>query len=345
MSTSCRTHLRRGLTWVEVIIVLGIIAVLVALLLPAVEESRSAARRTQCKNNLKQLGLALHNYHDTCRTFPPGFVLNTNGPYLGWGWGLQILPYIDCSPQYNNISSVFSDGLQSLPELSDLSRSPVYLCPSDENSSTLPHTLVSTSNVIDGVVTTATVDWKNRLGRSTYFGNTGYLQFDAGGIKHDAIGVPPTSEPFVNSASLGQLGLTYSPEHRYCDQQNFRGVFGQNSRIAIDDIKDGTANVFMVGERYSPANQSANSVGHGTWVGVPDCSTAAGLAISLGDTSVNSSSGMKKRAQTTGFGSMHHGGAHFLLCDGSVRFISEGIQTGLYRDLSTIDDGRELADF
>ena len=337
---------RRGFTWVELIVVVAVIAVLIALFLPAVEQAREAARRTQCKNNLKQIGLAFYNYHDTHKTFPPGFVMNTDGVYLGWGWGVQISPYIDCAPIYNNISGIFGNGLQAMPDLKDLGvHYPVYFCPSNIGSSVLAHTMVSTSPVVDGVVTPGTVDWSNHLGRSMYFGNSGYLQADAGGIEHDASGEPPSTEPHVNRASLGNIGTSSSMEHRYCDQQSFRGIFGQNSHVKIDDIKDGTSCVIMVGERVNPLNESAGSIGHGTWVGVPDCTTPTGLAMVLGDTSIRLNSGKRLNAETTGFGSQHVGGAYFLMGDGSVRFCSNNILIGLYRDLSTIDDGREVSDF
>jgi hypothetical protein len=129
--------------------------------------------------------------------------------------------------------------------------------------------------------------------------------------------------------------------HRYCDPANFRGVFGQNSLTKFDDITDGTASTLLVGERYTPKHDGPGAVGHGTWVGVPDCSTAAGLAMALGDTAVGLNTGARTRAETTGFGSPNVGGAHFVLADGSVRFLSETIDMAVYRDLSTIADGRE----
>ena len=346
MATSHVGLNRRGFTWVEAIVVMAIIAVLVAFMLPAVEQSRGAARRTQCKNNLKQLGLALHNYNDVFRTFPPGYVLNTEGAYLGWGWTVQLLPYTECSPLYNKLSGFFSDGIPSLTDHRDLIHNiPVFICPSDIGSPLVSHMIISTSRVTDGVVTPGTQDWNDGIGRSHYFGNVGYLQAEFGGIEHDANLPLPANEPHSNRGSLGNPGTSASSGHRYCDQTQFQGVFGQNSRVAIFDIKDGTSNVLMVGERYSPATESAPSVGHGTWIGVPDCASKAGLAMILGDTSLRINLGIKTRVQTTGFGSHHTGGTHFLMCDGSVRFISESIQIGLYRDLSTINDGRELADF
>ena len=350
--TTFQIHRRRGLTWVELIVVLAIIAVLVALLLPSVEQARGAARRTQCKNNLKQIGLALHNYHDAFNSFPPGFIVNPNGPYQGWSWSIHLLPYVDSGPIYTNISGRFGDGLQSLPDLKELKlQLAAFNCPTrpdapkDPHSGQIAHSIVSTNSVIDGVVAPGTVDWKEQLGRSTYFGNAGYLQAVAGGIPYDGNGGPPSIEPYVNAASLGFIGTRYSPENRYCDQTSFRGIFGQNSWVKISDIADGTSNTLMVGERYIPNGTASGTIGHGTWVGVPDCTRSAGLAMALGDTSIRLNAGLRSHAQTTGFASEHTGGAHFLLADGSVRFLSENIDIGVYRDLSTIDDGRSHSEF
>ena len=333
-------HRRRGLTLIELIVLLAILAVLVALLLPAVQQSREAARRTQCKNNCKQLGLALHNYHDTHNVFPPGYVMSVDGVYHGWGWNIMIMPYMESSPFYNNMTAVFADGLQSLPRPSELRyRHPSLNCSSDGvGSSQLEHALVCTKPVIDGVVIPATFDWKNHFGRSTYFGNAGYLQHEVGGLKPDASGEPPANEPFVNAGSLGNSGRTFSVPHRYLDQKNFGGVFGQNSRIGIRDMHDGTANVFLVGERYTPTHSQVGSVGHGILIGVPDCTTAAGLAMAFGDTSIKLNAGSRQRAETTGFGSSHTGGAHFLMGDGAVRFLTNDIDMKLYRGVSGISD-------
>jgi prepilin-type N-terminal cleavage/methylation domain-containing protein len=94
---------RRGFTLIELLVVIAIIAILIALLLPAVQQAREAARRTQCRNNLKQLGLALHNYHDNYQMFPPGNVSSSVG---GWGasWYMRILPFVDQAPLYNRLT-------------------------------------------------------------------------------------------------------------------------------------------------------------------------------------------------------------------------------------------------
>ena len=94
----------RGFTLIELLVVIAIIAILIALLLPAVQQAREAARRTQCKNNLHQIGIAIHNYHDTFRIFPPGHVTSVHYDVTDntmWGWAVMILPYIDQSPMYN----------------------------------------------------------------------------------------------------------------------------------------------------------------------------------------------------------------------------------------------------
>src|SRR5438132_1760143 len=106
-----RSRLKQGFTLIELLVVIAIIAVLVALLLPAVQQAREAARRSQCKNNLKQMGLAVHNYHDTFGKYPPGSVAPSpsggaaNPTTCYMGWGIALLPNIDQGPLYNQYNS------------------------------------------------------------------------------------------------------------------------------------------------------------------------------------------------------------------------------------------------
>ena len=103
-------HVRRGFTLIELLVVIAIIAVLIALLLPAVQAAREAARRAQCVNNLKQMGLAMHNYHDAVLAFPPGYIAASKfidgetDTSPGWSWASMILPQLDQTPLFSSIN-------------------------------------------------------------------------------------------------------------------------------------------------------------------------------------------------------------------------------------------------
>ncbi len=139
---SCRLGVRpqRGFTLIELLVVIAIIAILIALLLPAVQQAREAARRSQCKNNLKQLGLAMHNYHDTHRVFPPAAALPSGVTVDRYAWSVFLLPFADQAPLYNAIapngSAVPSATANSNRLRTVLS---VYKCPSDVGSPINPN--------------------------------------------------------------------------------------------------------------------------------------------------------------------------------------------------------------
>ncbi len=293
---------RAAFTLIELLVVIAIIAILIALLLPAVQQAREAARRSQCKNNLKQIGLALHNYHDTHRVFPPGWMTrittstyNDNRFGAGrYGWSMYILPFVDQAPLYN----IQNFSLNDVPNGSNTNKlnSPlsVYRCPSDTGKATGDKT------------------W----GVSNYAGNYG--------------SVTTAAHSFV----------------QFTD-----GIFFGNSNIKIRDITDGTSNTILVGEvsirQYGIANRS---LGAGTWPGLNQNKQWDMLTRSTAASSgINQSTGVSNTAQD-GFGSFHEGGAQFLLCDGSVRFISENIHSstgtnGTYQQLGARDDGKVVGEF
>ncbi len=292
--------------------VIAIIAVLIALLLPAVQQAREAARRTQCKNQLKQLGLALHNYHDTTvNSMPPGYINNiaVPGTYLFWGWNVMLLPQMDQAPLYSSLSSGtlnFNNGLGYLtgaaaPASTIQSNLSALRCPSD------PGQPATTISAIQGTPVS---------GGTAQFGRTSYL------------------------AVVGATAIASTP----IDTTTYGGVFGANSRRGLRDMTDGSSNSILVGERFTPTTPG---LGDGIWAGVTHNGTNTGQANALGDTSVRINNGMTAgvRPQTTGFGSLHVGGCHFLMGDGAVRFISENVDLLTYQRLSTVADGNVIGEF
>src|SRR5437879_4300140 len=137
---STRRRRRKGFTLIELLVVIAIIAVLVALLLPAVQQAREAARRSQCKNQLKQLGLAIHNYHESFNCLPPGntAAINTSGGFSRWGGvsvHTMILPNIDQAPLYNQYNFNMCGSYEGTNSAATLrqARVPIYRCPSDSD--------------------------------------------------------------------------------------------------------------------------------------------------------------------------------------------------------------------
>ena len=137
MRSPTKIRHRSGFTLIELLVVIAIIAILIALLLPAVQQAREAARRTQCRNNLKQIGLALHNYHDSFRAMPPGWIGVTSGAFdsfgiNGWGWSAHILPQIEQANLYNaiNFKINLSDATMNVVRSTTI---PSFRCPSDQS--------------------------------------------------------------------------------------------------------------------------------------------------------------------------------------------------------------------
>ena len=311
---------RRGFTLIELLVVIAIIAVLIALLLPAVQQAREAARRSQCLNNLKQIGLGLHNYHDTHNAFPPGWIganpatgaHDVNGPN-GFGWGTMMLPYIEQGNLYDQFRFSLSiiDNTTGTPTNKSLlaTKLSVFACPSD------PHEDTWEIEPEGGGTPIA------RLATANYVGLFGFQYVGA------------LSDP------AGDRDLHVCEELAPGQQCAGDGVFFHNSRITIGHITDGTSNTIMVGERASQVGSNVDPF-YSTWTGVvPDGEEA--FARVLGSTDHSPNGGM----HAEDFSSRHTGGAHFILGDGHAKFISENVDLLVFRAIGTRAKGEVVGDF
>ncbi|WP_339734223.1 DUF1559 domain-containing protein [uncultured Gimesia sp.] len=308
---------RRGFTLIELLVVIAIIAILIALLLPAVQQAREAARRSQCKNNLKQLAIALHNYHDTHSVLPSGLVDDPNDTSgvdgYGWSWGTMILPYIEQAPLYNNITpgpntvtDVLANDLQSL-------QTPLaaFKCPSAVDPELNSHWIFN-----DG-------SNDQNLAVSNYAGNTGWAytngtSVDRGGVffKNSAITLTEIYDGTSNTLLLGEKTLL----HPHSKNVLGGSVWAASNRTDLM----GTTGQYTdhVGCVFGGVHQSHALNGDPVAAGVDPAYTPLC------------------------FVSQHTGGVHFALCDGSVRFISENVdQVNLMRWLGQRDDKQVVGEF
>lgn len=328
-------RLRSGFTLIELLVVIAIIAILVALLLPAVQQAREAARRAQCKNNLHQIGLALHNYHDQANVLPPGWIGGMNGP-MRWGWGTFILPQLDQQALYDNLAGTmgmdangnsamgFSAVMSTLPQPGLLQTAlTVYRCPSD-----------SAQQTVDTPLANGYMVMMPPMANTTSFGRSNY--------------------PAVAGANVNWMMAPTT--------QTAAGAFSENSRRRFADFQDGTSNTFLIGERRSPQVYNGMYSGGDTiWAGVGCDSMPQGMALHAGDCNPGDKlnyqtnmapNGNMSPAPYSAFSSMHSGGAHFLFGDGSVKFVSDSIAQGpantlgsTYQNLATINDRQPIGEY
>lgn len=311
----------QGFTLIELLVVIAIIAILVALLLPAVQQAREAARRTQCRNNLKQLGLALHNYHDTVSKFPPGSISYTfTGPPVDeprrnfMSPLTMILPYIDQASIYNNLNFNLS-----------------YADPANA-----PYA----AHIITGFFCPS-------YGDERFCNEFGY-QANASGTNYSSTRKALTCYLGVSgyATSGGAVGLS-SPNSL---AESRRGVFSPNSSISIRDIKDGTSNTFIYGE-YRPS--IFRDMGWTTCYNERFSPWIRGLTLSgcgsvktayYGPNQIPPKSDSQNNDITiVPFSSQHPGGVHMLFADGHVSFISDFVDIQSWRQSASINGNETVS--
>ncbi len=336
---------RTGFTLIELLVVIAIIAILIALLLPAVQQAREAARRSQCKNNLKQLALGLHNYHDTHRSFPVGIMRSDNGSVQcnAVAWSGMILPFVDQAPLCNSINwNAFgpnftgttlataqwndSDGPMEMALSKTL---PVFRCPSSGDPPFVSH---------DGI--------EKRV-PSNY-----------GGVQTGLIGNPINASRRAEykshmDDSMG-LNAAYNPGADFGGHERMNGILLPVHVVTIDQVIDGTSNTALVAEwlnRWTnPGNQQQRTIEH-HFIGSNNANDNNHYHLGSLGCQINLASGVDGGGAVPddndlriAFSSRHVGGAHIALADGSVRFLSENVDHSIRAGLGS-RDGAEVFQF
>lgn len=319
---------RRAFTLIELLVVIAIIAILIALLLPAVQQAREAARRTQCKNNLKQLGLALHNYHDVHSTFPPSVIAQgiaasdyfstPNSTVLNMTGLVSILPFFDQAPLYNQWNVTAASGYCK------------YAYPA--------------AGVIASDGTNNYALSKTKLAALKCPSDTG-RDFCSAGVAYgasDSIGGYRSNYAF----NTHYAGYAYAHYWMAIGLQEQR-AFGDDKYTNIRDWADGTSNIVAMTEQTREKyNGEVGGWSYYSWVNPGIDFTRDWYRINQWDYYGSPGTYLYGRlGQWATAGSWHTGGVHALMGDGTVRFISENIDGTTQNALAKVQDGQNPGEF
>jgi prepilin-type N-terminal cleavage/methylation domain-containing protein/prepilin-type processing-associated H-X9-DG protein len=315
-STSRGPHCRGGFTLVELLVVIAIIGILVALLLPAVQMAREAARRMKCQNHLKQIALGLHNYESNHKTLPHA----TNGccDVPNDNWVVMLMPFVELKPLYDSMDH--NGRLRTTPvniQAAQKNKLSVFICPSDD---------AGARPIMEGYVAQS-LSPAHALWYPVCMGPTQMDQcpFCPAG------NTPSDSNYCCQGNNFGtNAGNGYPPN-------SFAGMFGRsNKSIRLPEVSDGLSNTFMVGETLPKHCVFMSAFNHnfplsGTMIPLNTMESAAGGTPQSGT----------NWFRTCGFKSNHPNGANFALGDGSIRFVSRSIDYRLYNNLGTRAGGEQ----
>ncbi|QDU09765.1 DUF1559 domain-containing protein [Gimesia aquarii] len=320
-----RSQQRFGFTLIELLVVIAIIAILIALLLPAVQQAREAARRSTCKNNLKQLGLAFHNYHDTHKVFPPGAVnpgsrrcasIFADDNILNHTCYQMLLPFLDQAPLYNQYN-------WSIPS------SPAHY--SGDCAHTPPPSTANQFSVLDAnlPVFVCPSDAENSIGTGSTTGH------------YASNGAHKTSYGAVSNRYDSDMYHSWKKE-----TYALKGAIGLNGSAQIANITDGTSNTILLME--TPLIKTSNGSNlYPNFGPFWDTYTHTFLIRPTGQ-GINRprDAALSQRVYAWGAGSSHEGGVHILMADGAVRFLSENVNmTAVVRALISVKGAEVIPEF
>jgi prepilin-type N-terminal cleavage/methylation domain-containing protein len=329
---------RPGYSIVELLVVTAIIAILIGLLLPAVQAAREAARRTQCKNNIKQLALAHLSYHDAHVCFPPGW----NGGN-GAAWGMQLQPFFEnqLNADLVDFNTVMTSTNGTAPNRNYDQINVVvslFKCPSAADLALASNSRCNGTGV-DFLPRTTVAAVAN------YLGNGGTLLTDGGGpFIPTGLNTPPVIDGgAAGSANPGTIEAQIASQTAGPGVLDNGGVVFEDSHVRIADVMDGTTNTILIGEHYGATcqtgtgNKNCNSNGRSLcfayWANADSFAGGNGATVAS-DVCFSSVMGVNGNANggvggNGDISSQHISGAQIALCDGSVRYLSNGIDNGL----------------